>query len=62
MSESHSHQIADIACNYTVSEFVQGQRDCRDGLPHKDGNGESYDAGFSTQYTLEQIKSQGVRQ
>ena len=48
-------QIAGIACGYVVSEFIGGQQDCRDGKPHFDGNGESYDAGYSAQYTLEQI-------
>lgn len=52
-------QIAEIACNYTVSKFISGQRDCRDGKPHFDGKGESYDAGYSTQYQLEQIHSAG---
>lgn len=48
-------QAADIACQYVVSEFVDGQQDCRDGKPHFDGMGESYDAGYSTQYALEQM-------
>lgn len=48
-------QVANIACHYVVSEFVDGQQDCRDGKPHFDGRGESYDAGYSTQYALEQM-------
>lgn len=53
-------QIAEIACNYAVGEFISGQQDCREGKPHFDGKGESYDAGYSTQYQLEQIQSAGV--
>jgi len=53
-------QIAEIACGYVVSEFIDGQQDCRDGKPHFDDKGESYDAGYSTQYQLEQIQSTGV--
>ena len=58
--KSLSAQIAAIACNYVVSEFIDGRQDCRDGIPHKDGKGESYDAGYSVQYELEQIQSTGV--
>ena len=38
-----------------VSDFFQGQIDCRDGKPHQDGMSEAYDRGYSTQYQLEQI-------
>ena len=50
-------QIAEIACNYNVHEFVYGQRDCSKGIPHKDGT-ESYNAGYSAQYQLEQINGE----
>lgn len=60
MSNEIMAQVAEIACNYVVSEFIDGQRDCRDGKPHFDGKGESYAAGFSAQYQLEQIQSTGV--
>lgn len=55
VSDKHAAQIAEIACGYVVSEFIDGQQDCRDGKPHFDGKGESYDAGYSAQYALEQI-------
>lgn len=58
MSDTHSHQISQIAINYDINEFIDGQRDCRDGVPHKDGT-ESYNAGYAAQYQLEQI--QGAR-
>jgi len=50
-----SAQVAAVAVNYDVHEFIKGQRDCRDGIAHKDGRGESYDRGYSAQYELEQI-------
>lgn len=53
-----SEQIAEKACHYDINEFIDGQRDCRDGVPHKDGT-ESYNAGYAAQYHLEQI--QGAR-
>lgn len=52
-----SSQIAQDAIHYDIREFVQGQADCRDGIPHKDGKGDSYDAGYSAEYQLEQIRS-----
>ena len=56
---NHSHQIAQIAINYDINEFIDGQKDCRDGVPHKAGMSESYDAGYSAEYQLEQIQSRG---
>lgn len=54
-----SSKVAAIAVNYSVIEFVNGQQDCRDGIMHMDGNGESYDAGYRTEYELQQINSAG---
>lgn len=55
VNDNKAAQIAKVACGYVVSEFIDGQKDCRDGKPHVDGKGASYDAGYSTQYALEQI-------
>ena len=55
-----SSKVAEMACNYNVIEFVNGQQDCRDGVTHMDGKGESYDAGYCVQYEIEQIKSTGA--
>ena len=41
-----------------TSEFMQGQMDCMAGKPHKLGVSESYTRGYSTQYELEQIKTE----
>jgi len=37
-----------------MSDFLNGQRDCKAGVPHKSGKGEDYDYGYSYQYELEQ--------
>lgn len=36
-------------------EFMRGQKDCRDGFPHREGQSESYDRGYDAQYQLEQV-------
>lgn len=36
-------------------DFIDGQRDCKAGRPHRAGRSEHYDRGYSAQYTLEQI-------
>ena len=41
-----------------IQEFLNGQWDCEEGIPHKAGKSEYYDRGYSAQYTLEQIKSE----
>ena len=47
----------DIDQEIDVSEFMQGQRDCKAGIEHKAGQSDSYDRGYATQYELEQIES-----
>lgn len=37
-------------------DFLRGQRDCRDGKPHRD-QGDAYNRGYAAQYELEQIKN-----
>ena len=44
----------DTIKNEPMDDFVQGQRDCRDGKPHQEGKPEAYDSGYSFQYQLEQ--------
>jgi hypothetical protein len=36
-------------------DFVRGQQDCRDGIEHKSGQSDKYDAGYSHEYQAEQI-------
>jgi len=37
-----------------ADEFLQGQKDCRDGVPHESGKSDSYDRGYNCQYQHEQ--------
>ena len=48
---------AAIAVNHNIHDFVRGQKDCRDGVPHSSEFGESYDAGYNFEYHLEQVRS-----
>ena len=41
-----------------VGDFVRGQRDCKNGVPHEAGKSASYDRGYAAEYELEQIKSE----
>jgi hypothetical protein len=47
---------AAIAVNYNIHDFIHGQKDCRDGVPHSPEFGESYDAGYNFEYHLEQAR------
>lgn len=43
-------------------EFMRGQRDCKDGKPHKPGQTEAYDRGYGAQYEAEQqLTEMGIR-
>ena len=54
------NEIAKLAVHYDIGDFIDGQRDCRDGVAHQDKS-ESYNAGYSAQYTLEQLRSARCR-
>ena len=43
-------------------DFLQGQRDCQEGIPHKSGKSDSYNRGYSAEYEREQIMSELSRQ
>ncbi|MBK8187625.1 MAG: hypothetical protein IPK77_10550 [Cellvibrio sp.] len=51
-------QLAQRAAGYLISDFLDGMKDCRDGKLHQMGMSDSYDAGYSSQYELEQIMSE----
>ncbi len=40
------------------SDFLRGQRDCKDGRPHKSGQSHSYDRGYGAQYEKEQLEAE----
>lgn len=42
-----------------ADEFLCGQRDCIAGVEHEDLGSASYDRGYSAQYQMEQIQSEG---
>jgi len=40
-----------------INDFLQGQRDCKEGKPHVSGS-EDYDRGYRVQYELEQMETE----
>ena len=38
-----------------VVDFVDGQQDCRDGIPHQADRGKDYDRGYAYEYEAEQV-------
>lgn len=38
-----------------ADDFLRGQSDCKDGIPHKPNMSDDYDRGYSAQYELEQL-------
>lgn len=49
--------MTEVSKGYNLMEFIRGQSDCKKGVPHKQGQSESYDAGYGAEYQLEQINS-----
>lgn len=39
-------------------DFIKGQKDCANGIKHKEGMSEEYNRGYSVQYELEQIRNE----
>lgn len=50
----------EMMTGYDPFDYIRGMSDCREGIPHKSGQSESYDAGYSAEYQLTEIKSQEV--
>lgn len=44
-----------------VSDFIRGQSDCKEGIPHRANQSHDYDRGYSAQYEIEQILSERTR-
>lgn len=45
-----------------ADDFLQGQRDCKNGVPHEAGKSKDYDAGYGAQYSAEQMLTEmGLR-
>ena len=43
-------------------DFLKGQRDCRNGVPHKPMQSEAYNRGYGSQYSAEQsLTEMGLR-
>ena len=40
-----------------ADEFLRGQRDCQEGLPHQTGESDAYNRGYATEYEAEQIRT-----
>ena len=37
-----------------LDDYQKGEEDCKNGVPHREGMSEEYDAGYSFQYMREQ--------
>ena len=37
-----------------ANDYLRGMSDCQAGVEHKEGQGQDYDRGYSTQYQQEQ--------
>ena len=45
-----------------ADDFLQGARDCKDGIPHESGKPKAYDDGYGSQYEAEQLATEmGLR-
>ena len=42
-----------------ANEFLDGCRDCDEGIPERDGMGRDYRRGYAAQYQLEHLREKG---
>lgn len=38
-----------------TDDYLQGMRDCKDGVPHKSGKSQDYDDGYATEYERQEV-------
>lgn len=43
-----------------ICEFIQGERDCKEGLPAKINASKNYNRGYAYRYAMDEMKSKGV--
>ena len=56
--EEYHATYQDLVANEPiVSEFIDGQEDCKNGIPHQPGT-KSYDRGYAAQYELEAMNTE----
>lgn len=36
-------------------DFIQGQKDCREGKPHEEGKSKEYNSGYAFEYQTQEI-------
>lgn len=41
-----------------ADDFIQGQKDCQDGVPHKRNMSRDYDRGYMVEYEREQAMTE----
>lgn len=44
--------------DFNADEFMRGQRDCAEGIPHQAGRSESYDRGYASQYEWNELQGE----
>jgi hypothetical protein len=42
---------------YEEGGFMRGERDCKEGVPHKEGQSYEYDEGYAFEYMREQVET-----
>ena len=56
---TRSEFVLTIEQEQYLTDLDRGDNDCRQGLPHKEGQSNAYDIGYGTRYVLEQMQSAG---
>ena len=56
---TRSEFVLTIEQEQYLTDLDRGDNDCRQGLPHKEGQSHAYDIGYGARYVLEQMQSAG---
>lgn len=62
--DNHSRELSKIQWEQHMSkiqnpdDFLQGQRDCQAGIPHKPNMSTDYDRGYLVEYEREQVMTE----
>ena len=41
-----------------ADDFLNGQRDCKEGVAHEAGKSKAYNDGYSAQYEFDQVRNE----
>lgn len=54
------HEASMKSPQQQIGDFLQGQEDCKNGVPHQEGRGEDYNRGYEYEQWRKELKESSL--